>query len=73
MSDGVELDADLYLPTIDATTSGARWPTLLWYDPYRKDDVPRAAKRTEIYLARRGFVVVVLDVRGTRQLGRDRA
>ena len=66
MSDGVELDADLYLPAIDATTSGGRWPTLLWYDPYRKDDVPRVAKRTEIYLARRGFVVAVrIDVRGS--------
>jgi putative CocE/NonD family hydrolase len=60
MSDGVSLDADLYLPA-GAPPCGAA----IHYVPYRKDDlfVPWEWRHRE--LARRGVAAVVLDVRGT--------
>ena len=63
MPDGVRLGATLYLP--DAPNDGP-FPAVVEYLPYRKDDnkIPRDW-RTHSYLARKGYVGVRLDVRGT--------
>jgi putative CocE/NonD family hydrolase len=63
MADGVRLGATLYLP--DAPNDGP-FPAILEYHPYRKDDnkIPRDWQ-THSYLARKGYVGIRLDVRGT--------
>ena len=63
MADGVRLGAALYLP--DAPNDGP-FPAIVEYHPYRKDDnkIPRDW-RTHSYLARKGYVGVRVDVRGT--------
>lgn len=64
MSDGVRLAVTLYRP--DGGEPGERFPALLEMLPYRKDDgtvledLPRYS-----YFARRGYVGVRVDVRGT--------
>ena len=45
MSDGVELDADLYLPDVTGTDRAGQFPAVFDYYPYRKDDLPRADAR----------------------------
>ncbi len=67
MSDGVELDANLYLPEplttdVDATQ---KFPAVFDYYPYRKDDLSAGGSRLHTYMAQRGFVAIRLDVRGT--------
>ena len=63
MSDGVRLAATLYMP--DGTKPSEKFPALLEYLPYRKDDAT-AARDYPIhsYFARRGYVSVRVDVRG---------
>lgn len=63
MSNGVRLSATLYLPD---TPNDGPFPAVVEYHPYRKDDnkIPRDW-RTQSYLARKGYVGVRLDVRGT--------
>ena len=63
MADGVRLGATLYLP--HAPNDGP-FPAIVESLPYRKDDnkIPRDW-RTHSYLARKGYVGVRLDVRGT--------
>lgn len=63
MADGVRLGAALYMP--DAPYDGP-FPAVVEYHPYRKDDnkIPRDW-RTHSYLARKGYVGVRIDVRGT--------
>jgi putative CocE/NonD family hydrolase len=63
MSDGVRLGATLYMP--DAPQDGP-FPAVVEYHPYRKGDnkIPRDW-RTHSYLARKGYVGVRVDVRGT--------
>jgi uncharacterized protein len=64
MKDGVRLSATLYVP--DGAEPRDKYPALLEYLPYRKDDAtagedyPRHA-----YFARRGYVSVRVDIRGT--------
>src|SRR5262245_49915746 len=60
MPDGVQLDAHMVMP--DAP---GRFPAVFDYYPYRKDDLTAATLRLHHYLARRGFVALRLDVRGT--------
>ena len=63
MPDGVQLGAMLYMP--DAPHDGP-FPAVVEYDPYRKDDNKIARNwQTHSYLARKGYVGVRLDVRGT--------
>ena len=63
MSDGVRLAVTLYLPTKSKT--GERYPALLEYLPYRKDDDEAVRDfGTHTYFARRGFVGARVDVRG---------
>ena len=60
MRDGVKLAADLHLPVGDGP-----FPLILEYLPYRKDDNTAARHDAHHWFARRGYVGVRLDVRGT--------
>jgi uncharacterized protein len=63
MRDGVTLAVTLYLPK--GAPAGARFPVLLNYLPYRKDD-DEAQEQYGLfsYFARRGFVGAAVDIRG---------
>ncbi len=56
MRDGVGLAADLYVPP-----GGGRWPTVLVRTPYNRKAPSTASYR---FFARRGYAVVIEDVRG---------
>ena len=60
MSDGTQLDAHMAMPE-----APGRFPAVFDYYPYRKDDLSAATMRYHHYLARRGFVALRLDVRGS--------
>jgi putative CocE/NonD family hydrolase len=60
MPDGVTLAADLFRP--DAP---GRYPVVIEYLPYRKNDVTWQGYFGHRYLAERGYVAVRIDVRGT--------
>jgi uncharacterized protein len=62
MRDGLSLSADLTRPDVD---NSRRFPILVEYHPYRKDDVSWSGHDAHWYLAERGFICVRLDVRGT--------
>src|SRR5262249_44772775 len=64
MPDGVRLAASLYMPTGGSRED--KFPSLLEYLPYRKDDgtVERDFP-IHTYFARRGYVSVRVDIRGT--------
>jgi predicted acyl esterase len=63
MSDGIRLAATLYMP--DGAKPNEKFPALLEYLPYRKDD-STAARDYPIhsYFARRGYISVRVDIRG---------
>ncbi|MCK0530184.1 CocE/NonD family hydrolase [Sphingobium agri] len=69
MRDGVDLAADLYLP-IEAgqVKPDARYPVIIVRTPYSKLFV-QGSFGTPAYLTRRGYAVVVQDVRGTNGSG----
>src|SRR5262249_22179584 len=60
MRDGKKLSCDLIRPVDEG-----RYPVIVEYHPYRKDDVSRGSHDAHWYFAERGFVGVRLDVRGT--------
>jgi predicted acyl esterase len=63
MKDGVRLAATLYEP--DGAPAQARFPALLEYLPYRKDDDEAVRDYgTHTYFAKRGYVGVRVDIRG---------
>jgi len=63
MADGVRLAATLYLP--ESHRRGERFPALLEYLPYRKDDgTARSDYGTYLYFASRGYVGARVDIRG---------
>lgn len=63
MKDGVRLAATLYMP--DRAETGGKFPALLEYLPYRKDDDTAAEDYTKhTYFAHRGYVSVRVDIRG---------
>lgn len=63
MKDGVRLTATLYMP--DGAKPGEKFPALLDYLPYRKDDSTAAGDYPiNAYFARRGFVGARVDIRG---------
>ncbi len=63
MADGVRLSATLYMP--DALKAGEKFPALLEYLPYRKDD-STAARDYPVHhwFAAHGYVSVRVDIRG---------
>lgn len=63
MKDGVRLAATFYMP--DGAKAGEKFPALLEYLPYRKDDCTAAEDYSKhTYFARRGYVSVRVDIRG---------
>src|SRR5580704_17371832 len=63
LKDGIRLAATLYLP--DGAKAGEKFPALLEYLPYRKDDGTAAGDYPKhAYFARRGYVSVRVDIRG---------
>lgn len=63
MKDGVQLAATLYMP--DGAKPGERFPALLDYLPYRKDDGTAAGDYPKhTYFAHRGYVSARVDIRG---------
>jgi predicted acyl esterase len=63
MKDGVRLAVTLYRPV--AHQSGERFPALLEYLPYRKDDDEAVRDYgNHMYFARRGYVGARVDIRG---------
>ena len=64
MKDGVRLAANLFMPT--GAKPDEKFPALLEYIPYRKDDDTAADDYPRhSYFAQRGFVSVRVDIRGT--------
>jgi predicted acyl esterase len=63
MKDGVRLAVTLYMPT--GARVGERFPALLEYLPYRKDDGTAPDDYgTHTYFAKRGYVGARVDIRG---------
>ena len=63
MPDGIRLSADLYRPTGGA--AGEKFPVLLEYLPYRKQEARSRDYGLYSYFVQRGYVVVAVDIRGT--------
>ena len=59
MRDGVELSTDVYMPA-----EGGPFPTILQRTPYDRGNEMAFSVPNVIYLAQRGYAVVVQDVRG---------
>jgi len=64
MRDGVLLSAAIHYPS-GFEDSQQRYPALIEYHPYRKDDRSCGRASDHDYFAKNGFVSVRLDVRGT--------
>src|SRR5580698_11581193 len=63
MPDGVRLSATLYIP--DTIKPGEKFPALLEYLPYRKDDATAARDYpVHSWFAAHGYVSVRVDIRG---------
>jgi putative CocE/NonD family hydrolase len=60
MRDGKRLSADIFRPDAEG-----RFPAIVMYHPYRKDDVGRGGVGEHYCFAERGFISVRLDARGT--------
>ncbi len=71
MSDGTQLAANVDYPTDPATgrIAAGRFPVLLTMTPYGKDTGQAAGLGTDDYLVERGYIDVVVDVRGTGASG----
>lgn len=63
MSDGVRLAADIYWPA--DIGDGDRYPVLLEYLPYRKDESRARNYSLYSYFQKRGYIVARVDMRGT--------
>lgn len=63
MRDGCRLVADVYRPAVGDAGTGP-WPVLLMRQPYGRDIASTVVYAHPTWFARRGFLVVVQDVRG---------
>ena len=63
MPDGVHLAADLFMP--EGAKQDERFPVLLEYLPYRKDESRSRNYSLYSYFVRHGYVVARVDIRGT--------
>jgi len=63
LPDGIRLAADLFMPA--GAASEDRFPVLLEYLPYRKDESRARNYALYSYFVRRGYVVARVDIRGT--------
>ena len=72
--DGIELSANLWLPAAGGAGLPGSFPAILEMIPYGKDNWRRNADIARgTYLARRGYALCRVDVRGTGLVGRGRA
>jgi len=63
MKDGIRLAVTLYVP--DGAKPGEKFPAILEYHPYRKDDAMAAGDYSLYsYFTRRGYVCARVDIRG---------
>ncbi len=63
MKDGIRLAVTLYMP--DGAKPGEKFPAILEYHPYRKDDAMAAGDYSLYsYFTRRGYVCARVDIRG---------
>jgi putative CocE/NonD family hydrolase len=67
MLDGVRLAADIFMPR--DRDAGARFPVLLEYLPYRKDESRARNHALYSYFVRHGYAVARVDIRGTGNSG----
>ena len=68
MKDGVGLAVNLYMPegSLVGANAGEKFPAILEYLPYRKDDWTLARDwDLHSYFVRRGYVTARVDIRGT--------
>jgi predicted acyl esterase len=66
MRDGVRIAADLYMPDGEAAANGEiRFPAVMEYVPYRKDEIHPSRADIYTYLPRHGYVMARVDIRGT--------
>jgi uncharacterized protein len=65
MEDGVRLAADVYLPLDGELDGSTRYPLVMEYIPYRKDDVGRPERTWYVRLPLAGYPFVRVDIRGT--------
>ncbi len=63
MPDGIKLAADLYIPK--TSNVNQKFPVLLEYLPYRKDEHRKLRYPVFSYFVQRGYVVARVDIRGT--------
>lgn len=63
MADGTKLAADLYMP--DNIKAGEKYPILLEYLPYRKDEGRGGRFPLFSYFIKNGYIVARVDIRGT--------
>ncbi len=63
MSDGIQLAADIYWPA--GADKNDRFPILLEYLPYRKDESRARSYSLYSYFLEHGYLVVRVDMRGT--------
>jgi predicted acyl esterase len=69
MPDGIRLAADLY--KLKSASPGDRFPVILEYIPYRKDESRSRNYALYSYFVERGYIVARVDIRGTgRSQGR---
>lgn len=67
MADGVRLAADLYVPDDggDGFAPARPLPVVMDYIPYRKDELNPASAPLYLHLARHGYILARVDIRGT--------
>lgn len=66
MRDGVRLSTDIYLPAFDGSEVAGSWPVVVERTPYDKSRRV-SHSQTGRFFARRGYAVVLQDVRGRWQ------
>src|SRR5579875_1834339 len=64
MSDGTLIAADLHRPD-----AAGRFPVIMEYLPYRKDDIMAYRQQRHHYFAQRGFACAWVDIRGSGASG----
>jgi predicted acyl esterase len=63
LPDGVRLAASLFMPADREST--AKYPVLLEYLPYRKDESRNSRFQVFSYFVKQGYIVARVDIRGT--------
>ncbi len=64
MRDGVRLATDVYRPAVDGEPAPGRFPAILGRTSYDKTSGPMWVQPVADFFCRRGYVVVLQDLRG---------